>query len=159
MKQAGGWRLFCSDNTMQRLLAYESENLKVWRPFPGNPVVTRETPGAGGFSGGHPWRLGGGPLLVDGVPALPLQHAVEDTGYGGGVTLLRLPASGVAPALTQAPILAADPSREWMSRGAHHVALVRHRGRTLVAVDGFDGRSWRSTIVDAARLAALEPLP
>lgn len=165
LKEGATWWLFCSDNAMHRLLAYLSEDLRSWRPHPGNPIVSRDD--AGG-SPGHaraatpprPWRLGGTPLLVDGEPALPLQHGWAGETYGGAVTLLRLlerTPERVRARFDAAPLLAADASRAWMSRGAHHVAIAEHSGRCVVATDGFDGTHWRSTLVEAPTVPSLRP--
>lgn len=143
--------LFCSDNAMQRLLAYTTEDLRRFRPHPANPIAT--APG--------PWRLGGGPFRIDGEVALPLQHRHDGSGYGGGVTALRLlarDAERVQASLDPGPLLAAERGRDWMSHGAHHVALVRHAGRVIAATDGSDGRHWRSTVVDAGGVPSLGPL-
>jgi hypothetical protein len=153
---------------MHRLLAYLSEDLRTWRPHPANPIVTRDD--AGGARAGargadapapRPWRLGGAPLLVDGQPALPLQHGWAGETYGGAVTVLKLLERTRVQVRTRfeaSPLLAADESRAWMSRGAHHVAVAEHSGKVVVATDGFDGAHWRSTIVEAPPAPSLRPL-
>jgi len=163
MRDEGTWWLFCSDNAARRLLAYLSEDLRTWRPHPDNPIASRDSaPFPGGPPGAQPWRLGGAPLFADGVPALPLQHGHAGISYGGAVTLMRFlerTTATVRTRLDPAPVLAADPERAWMSRGAHHVAMLSHLGRTLVATDGFDGTRWRSTIAEAGTAPAFGPVP
>ncbi|HYV19010.1 MAG TPA: hypothetical protein VFC25_08270 [Verrucomicrobiae bacterium] len=155
LKDGGTWWLFCSDNAMHRLLAYLSEDLRTWRPHPANPIVSRDD-----AAPPRPWRLGGTPLLVDGDPALPLQHGWAGETYGGAVTLLKLierTPERIRTRFDATPLLAADPRRAWMSRGAHHVAVTEHSGRCVVATDGFDGTHWRSTLVEAPPTPSLRP--
>jgi hypothetical protein len=142
------WWLFCSDNAMQRLLAYRSSDLRRWRPHPANPLSRAPSP----------WRLGGAPLDAGGRLALPLQHATEEASYGGGVTLLRIErfdADRFEGRLDPEPVLRSDPRVPWRSRGAHHLALADHAGSVVLATDGCDGRSWRGTLFPLPGTAGL----
>jgi hypothetical protein len=155
LRRGDQWWLFCSDNAARQLLAYRSIDLRTWRPHPGNPVVSRDDqnapPHASEPCRPRPWRLGGSPLLAGGQLALPLQHSLPGGGYGGAVTLLHLGAlddSRIETALEAGPILAADPRRPWMAVGAHHLSLVRHADRIVVATDGYDGTHWTIALVE-----------
>ncbi len=70
------------DNRAMRELhmAYADDPLGAWRPHPGNPLRT-------GLDASRP---GGQPVIVDGVPHLPMQDCRG--GYGVGLNLLRLDA-------------------------------------------------------------------
>ncbi len=156
MRDGSGWWLFCSDNASMTLRLYHSTDLTRWTPHPENPVIghrrlrgwiNRVVPG--GTVAANAWRLGGGPVGLGERVALPLQHACGSTAYGGAVSLLsidRLDAHRIDCRVGRRRILSRTPTREWMSRGAHHVALARHAGRIVAATDGFDGKRWNSTV-------------
>ncbi len=167
LRDRDGWQLYCSDNASMTLRLYRSADLARWEPHPGNPVIghvrlrgwiNRVVPS--GTVAANAWRLGGGPARIGKKLALPLQHACGSVAYGGAVSPLgidRLDARRIECRVDRRRILARDPKRPWMSRGAHHVALVRHAGRIVVATDGFDGRRWNSTVFEVPTAAGITP--
>jgi hypothetical protein len=150
--------LFCSDNASKRLMLYHSTDLKHWSAHPASPL--------GPFAHRRPaadvWRLGGGPVSLEQALALPLQHKFSSGTYGGAVTLLRideLTPERVQLSLAPEPILAEDAQRPWMAKGAHHVALADHLGRTILATDGNDGTYWTSHVMQLPVAWPLSPAP
>ncbi len=167
LRNGDEWQLFCSDNSSMTLRLYRSTDLARWSPHPENPVIghrrlrgwiNRVVPS--GTVAANAWRIGGGPVGVGEGVALPLQHACGSVAYGGAVSLLgfdRLDGQGIECRVARRRILSRDPSRRWISQGAHHVALTRHAGRIVAATDGFDGMRWNSTVFEVPAEAGIGP--
>lgn len=153
----GHWYLFVSDaQSGGRLLLYVSDDLQHWTPHPGGPVLRRGMCDrlfnrvlSTRMYGFRPWRLGGSVLLLNGQPALFLQHMYRRKFYGEAVTPLvveSLTPEHIEFRLGSRPILAADEAVAWQRMAAHQVAFTCFRGTPIVATDGFDGELWCSTL-------------
>lgn len=97
-----------------------------------------------------PWRLGGGPFLLDGKVSFFLQHMYKKRVYGEALSLLtidELNHDNIKFKIEKVPRICANPQRGWKSQACHHFAAMTSCGKSYIANDGFDGEKWASHLL------------